>query len=164
MAWSLIYPWLIKGGKPTPVLLSCMAFLFCTLNGYLQARHLTRFAYYDVTWLSNSCFICGAILFFTGMAINIHSDHTLCNLRKPGETGYKIPLGGMFTYVSGANFFGEIIEWSGFALACWSLPSLAFAVFTALNIGPRAIQHHKWYLKKFEDYPKTRKAVIPFIL
>ena len=50
----------------------------------------------------------------------------------------------MFTYVSGANFFGEIVEWSGFALACWSLPSLAFAVFTALNIGPRAIQHHRY--------------------
>ena len=54
----------------------------------------------------------------------------------------------MFTYVSGANFFGEIVEWSGFALACWSLPSLAFAVFTALNIGPRAIQHHR-YMNEF---------------
>ena len=53
----------------------------------------------------------------------------------------------MFTFVSGANFFGEIAEWSGFALACWSLPSLSFALFTALNIGPRAIQHHK-YVKK----------------
>lgn len=95
---SLIYPWLIKGGKPTPVLLLCMAFLFCTLNSYLQARHLTRFAYYDVTWLSNSCFICGAILFFTGMAINIHSDRTLRNLRKPGETGYKIPQGRLLEF------------------------------------------------------------------
>lgn len=73
-------------------------------------------------------------------------------------------IGGMFTYVSGANFFGEIIEWSGFALACWSLPSLAFATFTALNIGPRAIQHHRWYLDKFEDYPKSRRALIPFVL
>lgn len=52
--------------------------------------------------------------------------------------------GGMFTYVSGANFFGEIVEWIGFALACWSLPSLSFALFTAFNIGPRAIQHHKY--------------------
>lgn len=58
-------------------------------------------------------------------------------------------IGGMFTYVSGANFFGEIIEWSGFALACWSLPSLAFATFTALNIGPRAIQHHRYLKIKF---------------
>lgn len=52
--------------------------------------------------------------------------------------------GGMFTYVSGANFLGEIIEWSGFALACWSLPGLAFLCFTVFNIGPRAIHHHKY--------------------
>ena len=61
---------------------------------------------------------------------------------------FSISIGGMFTYVSGANFFGEIVEWSGFALACWSLPGLAFAIFTALNIGPRAIQHHR-YSKTF---------------
>lgn len=51
--------------------------------------------------------------------------------------------GGMFTYVSGANFFGEILEWSGFAVLNWSLPALAFAVFTLFNIGPRALQHHR---------------------
>ena len=27
----------------------------------------------------------------------------------------------MFEYVSGANFFGEIVEWTGFAIATWSL-------------------------------------------
>lgn len=54
--------------------------------------------------------------------------------------------GGMFTYVSGANFFGEIVEWAGFAIACWSLPSLAFFLFTAFNIGPRAVQHHRYHM------------------
>ena len=51
--------------------------------------------------------------------------------------------GGMFDYISGANFFGEMIEWWGFALACYSLPAVAFAMFTALNIGPRAYSHHR---------------------
>ena len=32
-------------------------------------------------------------MFLVGMAINIHSDHILRNLRKPGETGYVIPRG-----------------------------------------------------------------------
>jgi len=95
---SLIYPWLIKGGKPTPVLLSSMAFVFCVLNGYLQARYLTKFAYYEKSWLSNPFFGCGIVLFFMGMAINIHSDHTLRNLRKPGERGYKIPKGRLFNF------------------------------------------------------------------
>ena len=46
-------------------------------------------------------FVVGVVLFFVGMVINIHADYTLLSLRKPGETGYKIPTGGMFTYVSG---------------------------------------------------------------
>ena len=41
----------------------------------------------------------------------------------------------------------------------------AFAFFTACNIGPRAYQHHQWYLAKFgSDYPRERKAVIPFLV
>ncbi len=76
------------------------------------------------------------------MAINLHSDYTLLGLRKPGEQGYKIPRGGMFEYVSGANYLGECLEWAGFALAGWSLPALAFAVFTFSNIAPRGYKHH----------------------
>nr|KAG5712841.1 hypothetical protein BaRGS_007438 [Batillaria attramentaria] len=106
----------------------------------------------------------GMGVFFVGMATNIYSDHILRSLRKEGEKGYKIPYGGMFEYVSGANFFGEAVEWSGFAIMCGTLPAAAFALFTVCNIGPRAYQHHRWYLEKFEDYPKNRKAIIPFIL
>jgi 3-oxo-5-alpha-steroid 4-dehydrogenase 1 len=78
----------------------------------------------------------------------------------------------MFEFVSGANFLGEILEWAGFALAAGGqLPALAFAVFTALNIGPRALQHHKDYQRRFSGeskdkpaYPPHRKALIPFVL
>ncbi|XP_061193836.1 3-oxo-5-alpha-steroid 4-dehydrogenase 2-like isoform X2 [Saccostrea echinata] len=73
-------------------------------------------------------------------------------------------LGFLFEYVSGANFLGEIVEWIGFSVACNNLPSLAFAVFTLCNIGPRAFHHHRFYREKFEDYPKDRKALIPFVL
>ena len=90
---SLIYPWLIKGGKPTPVFLSFLAFMFCVLNGYMQARYLTKFARYEMSYVSSPRFVCGVAIFFMGMAINIHSDHVLRNLRRPGETGYNIPRG-----------------------------------------------------------------------
>ncbi|KAG8133130.1 hypothetical protein E2320_010942 [Naja naja] len=72
-------------------------------------------------------------------------------------------LGGMFEYVSGANFFGEIIEWCGFALACNTVESTAFAITTLLVLGSRAYVHHQWYLNKFEDYPRSRKILIPFV-
>ncbi len=129
----------------------------------LQSQALLL-APYPAGYTSTPRFMCGVSLFFLGMAINIHSDSILINLRKPGETGYKIPTGGMFEFVSGANFFGEIVEWTGFAIACWSLPATAFAVFTFCNTGPRGHQHHNNYLEKFKDaYPKQRKALIPFL-
>ena len=73
------------------------AMLFATFNGYLQGRYLTEYAKYEQFWLRNPIFICGAIIFFTGMIINIHSDYLLCSLRRPGDYGYKVPK-GMYMY------------------------------------------------------------------
>lgn len=58
----------------------------------------------------------------------------------------------MFRFVSGANFLGEIVEWCGYAVAAWSLPSFAFAFFTICSIGPRACHHHR-YLYNSTDIP-----------
>ncbi|GAA6097597.1 3-oxo-5-alpha-steroid 4-dehydrogenase 1 [Tachysurus ichikawai] len=160
---SLLYPFLIRGGKPTPFASFALAFLFCFYNGYLQVRYLSQYADFPQGWVSHPCFITGSCLWFLGWIINLHSDHILRNLRSPGETGYKIPRGGAFEYVSGANFLGEIVEWVGFALAAHSVHSFAFAFFTFIVLSNRAVSHHKWYLEKFEDYPKSRKALIPFV-
>ncbi|GFH11203.1 steroid 5-alpha-reductase DET2 [Haematococcus lacustris] len=105
-----------------------------------------------------------------GIAIQIvgwfnvmQADRILTSLRKPGETGYKIPQGGPFRLVSAGNYASEILEWCGYALAARALPAAAFAFFAFCNLAPRAWRHHKWYLSKFEDYPKARRAVIPFV-
>lgn len=162
---TLIFPFLIKGGKPSTFLVFLFALIFCAFNGYIQIRYLTNFSPLTSKDVYNLHFIVGSLLFCLGMAINIHSDHILRNLRAPGETGYKIPKGGLFNYVSGANFFGEILEWLGFAIACNSLTGLAFFLSTLCNIGPRALHHHYWYRNKFKDeYPKDRKALIPYVL
>ncbi|XP_043921340.1 3-oxo-5-alpha-steroid 4-dehydrogenase 1 isoform X2 [Protopterus annectens] len=160
---ALIYPFLIRGGKATPFIPFILAFIFCMYNGYLQGRYLSQYGIYPEDWITDPRFIVGFVLWLAGLLLNLHSDHVLRTLRKPGEMGYKIPRGGMFEYVSGANFLGEIIEWTGFAVACWSLQSAAFAVFTFLILSTRAKQHHKWYLQKFEDYPKSRKILVPFL-
>jgi steroid 5-alpha reductase family enzyme len=116
----------------------------------------------DNWWLKNPTFFVGIGIFLTGFAINI-PDHILRNLRGFKETGYKIPLGGLFRWVSSPNYLGEIIEWSGFLLATWSLAALVFVVFTFANLAPRAWAHRKWYLANFPDYPERRKALIPWI-
>ncbi|XP_075399090.1 3-oxo-5-alpha-steroid 4-dehydrogenase 1 [Tenrec ecaudatus] len=159
---TLIYPLLIRGGKPTPLSTFLMAFMFCIYNGYLQSRYLSLTEYPD-HWTTQPHFLAGSSLWLVGMVINIHSDHILRSLRESTETGYRIPRGGLFEYVTAANYFGEIVEWLGFALAGWSIQSSAFALFTFCILLRRAEHHHRWYLKKFKDYPKSRKIIFPFI-
>ena len=106
----------------------------------------------------------GMILFCFGIYTNCQSDDILRNLRSDGSTGYKIPRGGMFEYVAAANLWGETVEWVGWALACWSLQAFAFAAFALLYLSAKSYSHHKWYLKKFDDYPKDRKIFIPYLL
>ncbi|GMS80128.1 hypothetical protein PENTCL1PPCAC_2303 [Pristionchus entomophagus] len=161
---TFIFPIQLKNPKPTPLSIVASAFVFCMWNGYLQGFYHAWYYTFETGHFKQPITILGFILFFGGMAINLQSDEILRNLRKEGETEYKIPRGGMFEYISGANFFGEIIEWFGYFLVARSLPAAAFSFFTFANIGPRAIQHHQWYKEKFDDYPHNRKALIPFIL
>lgn len=52
-------------------------------------------------------------------------------------------LGGLFEYVSAANYFGEVVEWCGYGLATWSVQGGAFALFTFCVLFTRAQQHHQ---------------------
>jgi len=163
---SLIYPLRIKTtGKKMPLLIACMAVIFNTVNASIIGYHTGSLqSTYTSQWLTDPRFISGIIVFIAGMAINLCSDEKLIHLRLSGVSGYKIPSGGLFNYISCPNFFGEIVEWAGFALLCWSLPSLSFFVWTVCNLLPRALDHHRWYKKQFPEYPAARKAVLPFIL
>ncbi|MEI6898564.1 MAG: DUF1295 domain-containing protein [Bacteroidota bacterium] len=163
---TLIFPLRLRTkGKKMPVTIVMMAFSFNLMNGFINGYYLGSLSGgYSNEWLSDPRFIAGASMFIIGLIMNWHSDNILIHLRKPGETGYVIPQKGLFKYISCPNHFSEIIEWSGFALMTWSLPGLAFAVWTFVNLLPRALHHHKWYKQTFPDYPANRKALIPFIL
>jgi len=163
---AVIFPWRIRvSGKKMPLVIALMAVFFNLVNasflGYYTGSLHTHFT---VAWLKDPHFIAGLIIFITGMAINISSDEKLIHLRKKKSNGYQIPRGGCFEKVSCPNFFGEIIEWGGYAILCWSLPAFSFFIWTFCNLVPRALSHHKWYQKNFPDYPKERKALFPYIL
>ena len=119
---------------------------------------------YTTDWFLQINFWVGALVFVTGVIINLQSDHILISLRKGNEKGYKIPYGGLFKYISCPNHFGEMVEWIGFAIMAWSLPAFSFALWTIANLLPRAMSHHRWYKAYFEDYPKSRRAAIPFLV
>jgi steroid 5-alpha reductase family enzyme len=161
---SYIYPFLLRGGnKKMPITVVLMAVVFNLGNGYLNGRYIFHFAdrRYTINWLSDPRFIVGMLLFVAGFVINRWADNTLRGLRQPGEVDYKVPFGGLYEYISCPNYFGEILEWFGWAIATWSLPGLTFAIWTIANLAPRAWAHHKWYHDHFSEYPVKRKALIP---
>jgi len=163
---SLVFPFRIKTqGKKMPFSIAASAIFFNLINGFTNGYFLGTYCtpYPEEYWLSANM-IGGLVLFIVGACINIYSDQLLLDLRKPGETGYKIPQGGLFRWVSSPNLFGEMIEWIGFAVMVGALPAWGFAIWTIANLLPRALEHHKFYLKRFPDYPKERKAVIPGLL
>jgi hypothetical protein len=161
---AFIYPLRRRGGdKPMPLAIVGMGAGFNLLNAYVNARWLSHFGDYDAAWLLGPRFVAGAALFAAGLATNLWSDHVLAHLRRPGESGYKIPQGGLYRWVSCPNYLGELAEWSGWAVATWSLPGLAFALYTASNLVPRAVSNHRWYRQTFADYPPERKAIVPLL-
>jgi 3-oxo-5-alpha-steroid 4-dehydrogenase 1 len=164
---SIIFPLRTRTkGKKMPVIIMISAIFFNLINAGLNGYWLGFAAPpYPVAWILDPRFIIGAIIFVSGFAINQAADKKLISLRKSGDKGYFVPKGGLFNYISCPNFFGEIVEWSGFAIMAWNLPALSFAVWTAANLIPRALDHHKWYRNYFKaEYPSDRKAVIPFLL
>lgn len=162
---AFVFPFRRRGGAPTmPLLVAALAVCFNVVNAYLNAYWLYHLGpVRETAWLGNPSFVAGLVLFGVGFWINQQSDAILFSLRKPGETGYRIPYGGFYRYVSCPNYFGELVQWSGFALLSFSPGALAFVIWSIANLVPRAWTHHRWYHEKFPDYPKERKAILPFL-
>ena len=158
---TIIYPLRIKTkGKKIPIAIVASAFFFNIVNGVFNGYFLTLVQFESI---SEFYLILGFIIFIIGFYINISSDNLLIKLRT-NQKGYVIPNGKLFNYVSCPNFFGEIIEWLGFAIMTLNPGSLSFLIWTICNLIPRSKAHHKWYKENFENYPKKRKAVIPYLL
>ena len=163
---AFIYPFTIRSRKSMPVSVVSFALIFNIVNPYIQARWIYTLApgtSYAKDWLTDIRFIAGIFVFFVGFAINRQADRHLRNLRKPGETIYKIPEQGLFRLVSCPNYLGEIVEWIGWAVAVWSFSGFTYALWAVFNLLPRARAHHSWYRKTFPEYPADRKALIPLI-
>jgi 3-oxo-5-alpha-steroid 4-dehydrogenase 1 len=167
-----IFPFLIKGTNKMPIAVMMMGITFNILNAAMQGYWLFYEAYninpnaYSVEWLQSPQFIIGLCLFIMGYVINQHSDYIIRHLRKDdSDTKHYLPKGGLFRYVTSANYFGELIEWLGFAILTWSISGLVFFIWTFANLVPRAksIYHH--YLQEFGEEIKNEKLkrIFPFI-
>lgn len=169
---TFVFPFLIRGKSRMPIAIVLMGAAFNLVNAYLIGSWLYFISFsngvqqiYTTNWLYSPQFIIGTIIFLFGFFINLQSDSIIRNLRKPGDTKHYIPKGGFFKYVSSANYFGEVLEWFGFAILTWSMPGVVFCLWTFANLGPRANSLNKKYAAEFgEEFTKLkRKRILPFI-
>lgn len=165
---SFIFPSLIRSKSPMPLSIILMGVTFNTLNALMQGGwifYISPVERYTAGWLTSFPFIVGTVIFAIGMFVNIQSDSIIRHLRKPGDRNHYLPKKGMFRYVSSANYFGEFLEWVGFAILTWSAAGAVFALWTFANLAPRAARIHDRYAEEFpEEFdPKRIKRIIPFI-
>ena len=140
------------------------AVAFNLIIGGLVGWFMGYVADYANTWLADPRFIAGLVLMTGGAALNVWADYRMLGLRKAREEQPVMPQGGAFDIVACPNLAGEIIQWIGFALLTWSLPGLAFALWTIANLVPRAVWRRNWYREHFDDYPRERPALFPGVL
>ncbi|HEX7499573.1 MAG TPA: DUF1295 domain-containing protein [Polyangia bacterium] len=162
---AFLFPLLLPAtSRPMPLLVLASGAFFNLVNAYLNGRWLFSLAEpRALTWLASPEFVVGSGLFFFGFSLHVLADRKLRRLRRASGGERVLPRGALFRFVSCPNYLGEIVEWSGFALATWSPGGLLFALWAAANLVPRALHHHRWYREKFPDYPPARRAVVPFV-
>ncbi|KAK4536709.1 hypothetical protein CDCA_CDCA09G2734 [Cyanidium caldarium] len=167
---AFVFPLRMRGGsKPTTWVVVSTAILFCVYNTYLNAYAL--FVREEVVRSGrgvDASLVMGVAMWAVGWAVNYHSDDITRQLRRARDrsakagTHYAIPYGGMFRYISAPNYFGEWVEWCGFALAARTRTAWSFALWTFCNLYPRARTNHQWYLATFPEYAKLhRNAFFP---
>ena len=165
---SFIFPCLIRGKGKMPISVIIMGLIFNSMNAVMQGGWVFIVSpddYYTASWFTTPQFIIGTIIFFFGMFVNIQSDYIIRHLRKPGDTKHYFPKKGMFRYVTSANYFGELLEWIGFAVLTWSWAGVVFAIWTFANLAPRAKSIRDSYKEQFpeEFVGRNIKCIIPFI-
>ncbi|KAJ1667310.1 hypothetical protein IW140_001955 [Coemansia sp. RSA 1813] len=187
---AIVYPLRQPCRKSMHVGIMLCACAFNIVNGYLNGRWLATAGHETAPSVWGWRFVLGVMLFVAGFAGNIHHDNILMRLRskpngktsgsstfepdatdassknKPkgsGSSKYSVPHGSLFTLVSCPHFLCEIVEWTGFAVASGSPAAWTFVLNVLCNLAPRAYFIHKWYAHTFPTYPRSRKAMVPFV-
>ncbi|KAI9295554.1 hypothetical protein K502DRAFT_337518 [Neoconidiobolus thromboides FSU 785] len=113
--------------------------------------------------LNNYHYFC-VVLFMFAEVSNFICHYSLRNLRPPGTKERKIPYGYGFELVSCPNYFFEILAWFSVTLLTnhWSIWLFLFVSTAQMYVW--AIKKHRQYKKEFPNYPKSRKAIFPFLI
>ncbi|RLN35753.1 3-oxo-5-alpha-steroid 4-dehydrogenase 1-like [Panicum miliaceum] len=108
----------------------------------------------------------GVLAFAVGAAGNFYHHLLLSRLRAGGgggDKGYRIPRGGLFGLVACPHYLFEIVAFFGFAMIAQTVYALVVAVGSAAYLAGRSSATRKWYASKFEEFPATVKALVPYV-
>lgn len=108
----------------------------------------------------------GAALFIWGWIHQLRCHAILGCLRdQRGADEYIIPEGDWFEYVSCPHYLSEIVIYAGMLLAsgAFDLTVWLLFFFVVSNLIFAAAETQRWYHHKFENYPPSRRAIIPWI-
>ena len=108
--------------------------------------------------------ILGSVIFLIG-----ETGNCICHIQLRKFRDEKRPTFLLFNHVSCPHYFFEILPWTGFFLAKWTLAAVLFLLATIITLVVYARKKHTAYLEEFDGkdgselYPVNRKALIPFI-
>ncbi|ESQ41583.1 hypothetical protein EUTSA_v10014355mg [Eutrema salsugineum] len=109
--------------------------------------------------------LAGIAMFVVGIVGNLYHHCLLAKLRKEegGKKEYKIPEGGLFGTIICPHYLFEILVFWGFFMISQTIYSLSFAMGTTCYLVGRSYATRRWYLSKFDHFPKHIKALVPFL-
>jgi len=117
------------------------------------------------------CQSLGALGVFLLAELGNFSIHmALRNLRPPGTKERRIPFPTwnpftkLFDFVSCPNYTYEVLAWIAFTTMTNTLPTAIFTLAGFYQMSVWALGKHRNYKKEFKDYPRRRKAIVPFVL
>lgn len=119
----------------------------------------------------------GEFQIYTGLAMfifcelgNLSIHLAFKNLRPAGSTKRQIPRPTanpftlLFSLVSCPNYTYEVGIWIAFAIMTQTAVGVLFATVGFLQMAQWALGKHRNYKREFPEYPRSRKAIVPFLL
>lgn len=166
---SFVFPALMKGSSKMPLSIVFFGIFFNVCNAFMQGCWLfviSSVEMYKISWLWSPQFLIGTSIFFFGMIINMHSDRIIRKLRRSKkDDNYYLPQGFLFDRINSSNYFGELLEWLGFAILTWSFAGLVFFAWVFANLVPRSKAVYERYYHFFgDDFTKLKRwRIFPYI-
>ncbi|KAH7853193.1 hypothetical protein Vadar_034555 [Vaccinium darrowii] len=109
----------------------------------------------------------GMAIFFWGWIHQRRCHAILGSLRESPEQAdeYVIPDGDWFNYVSSPHYLAEIVIYAGLLVASGGTDLTIWLLFgfVVANLVFAAAETHRWYLHKFDNYPRDRCVIIPLV-